>query len=413
MSEIKGGAEPSDKKECNIIVPFSRVINSETRELPYHRRREEYKYTVHIGQRKLLLSEIEFLTHCAGQFKDKKMTIVYAGAANGTHIKLLAIDLFPKYEYYLYDPGQFDTILNDISNIHIHRQLFTKKTCETWKNRDDIIFISDIRRVPPDLDKNENSDEFEKVIKEDMIMQMEWYKIINPEIAMLKFHLPYCNPKDKSTEFTEYLAGTMYFQAWPGETSTETRLWINKNAKMIKYDNRKYESQLFRHNVCTRMQHFDLSPLEKKDILKFKGLEFDYDSRAELHIYGEYLKLREKEPSVDELLKMYKLVNELIPNPFKDGHGKYPLEKMSEQKKRKIQKEFTFEKKIQTRMHKREILKKKSNSSAVAFKLSYEPEEEQEEGQKEEHFEPKEEQKDEKDELKEEHSEPKKEKEKE
>eukprot|EP00961_Rhodomonas_salina_P002887 39493-Rhodomonas_salina.1 len=58
--------------------------------MPYRRRQGEEKTVVHWGQRKLLLSELEFLTaHGAAG-----ATVVYAGAAPGTHTRYL-LELFP------------------------------------------------------------------------------------------------------------------------------------------------------------------------------------------------------------------------------------------------------------------------------------------------------------------------------
>jgi hypothetical protein len=54
------------------------------------------------GQRKLLLSEIEFLT----LFARPGDVVVYAGAAPGYHIPYL-LDLFPFIKMVLVDPRQF------------------------------------------------------------------------------------------------------------------------------------------------------------------------------------------------------------------------------------------------------------------------------------------------------------------
>ena len=56
---------------------------------PYARRQGEVKTVDHWGQRKLLFSEIEFLTLYGHLAK----TVVYAGAAPGMHISFLSRDL--------------------------------------------------------------------------------------------------------------------------------------------------------------------------------------------------------------------------------------------------------------------------------------------------------------------------------
>jgi hypothetical protein len=73
---------------------------------------------VHWGQRKLLLSEIEFLTHYA----EPGITVVYAGAAPGTHIPYLA-GLFPGVSFVLVDPNKFNCVSS--GRIVVRQEYFT------------------------------------------------------------------------------------------------------------------------------------------------------------------------------------------------------------------------------------------------------------------------------------------------
>ena len=82
------------------------------------RRRGERKSTVHWGQRKLLLSEIEFLT----RYSQDGMTVVYAGAAPGTHISYLS-ELFPSLRFVLVDPADFHCYPTD--RIVVLEEFFT------------------------------------------------------------------------------------------------------------------------------------------------------------------------------------------------------------------------------------------------------------------------------------------------
>jgi hypothetical protein len=61
--------------------------------------------TLHIGQRKLLLSEIQFLTLNL-ESKNDEAFVVYAGAAPSNHIYLLR-ELFPNVKFLLVDPNEF------------------------------------------------------------------------------------------------------------------------------------------------------------------------------------------------------------------------------------------------------------------------------------------------------------------
>lgn len=71
-----------EDQEKNIAVPFTRIVDNSARLLPHRRRFKEIRTTVHRGQWKLLLGEIEFLI----QHGDKSPIVVYAGIADGVLI---------------------------------------------------------------------------------------------------------------------------------------------------------------------------------------------------------------------------------------------------------------------------------------------------------------------------------------
>ena len=123
----------------------------------------------------------------------------------------------------------------------------------------------------------------ENVIR-NMNMQLGWWKIMNPDLSMFKFRLPWEAGK------TTYPEGDIYLQAFPGPTSTETRLMVRKDAKIIQYDNKIYESACFHHNIINRELSYnnilgDLS-LEKD------GLDNCYDCVSFIKIVEDYNKFR-------------------------------------------------------------------------------------------------------------------------
>ena len=74
---------------------------------------------LHNGQRKLLLSEIDFFNRVcksesesksAVDFHKRPLHMVYPGAAPGTHL-LYLLDLYPNLKLFLWDPAKFDPIL--------------------------------------------------------------------------------------------------------------------------------------------------------------------------------------------------------------------------------------------------------------------------------------------------------------
>ena len=266
----------------------------------YSRKKEgEIKKMVHWGQRKLLISEIEFLVY----FWDPKTVpnpiIVYAGAACGDHIPILSM-LFPQIkELHLYDPAPFS--ISATNTIHIYQRLFTEDDARNWSNRDDVLFISDIRTG--DYTKM-TSDDNERAIIRDMELQRVWVEIIQPVQAHLKFRLPYSD-FDKDYMKLQYFDGHVLLQPWAPHTSTETRLIPRKGKdgyKMRDWNAIVYEEQLFYHNTVYRSHQLYKNPFNnnsperrkrKKNPyipIHYPELSNDYDSLAEVCILQAYFR---------------------------------------------------------------------------------------------------------------------------
>jgi ubiquinone/menaquinone biosynthesis C-methylase UbiE len=264
---------------------FFRILTPDFPREPYERRFKDKRNYIHWGQRKLLLSEIEFL--CLF-FKDKfanlslknntkDVVVVYAGAAPGTHILILN-DLFPMVKFILYDPCEFSQELRNScefsQKIEIYQELFTDAVCldlkEKYKN-DTILFISDIRTA--DITTMDNK-EVEDHIINDQQLQFIWYGILNPTLSMLKFRLPW------NDGITSYLDGDIYLQAYAPLSSTETRLIIAQDCSLRDYDNRLYEEQLFYFNKYLRDANYCI----KDELLPF-------DKAVEKHILIQYYNL--------------------------------------------------------------------------------------------------------------------------
>ena len=224
------------------------LLLDEDPQLEYRRRQRNEKKSIHWGQWKLLLTEIEFLTRFWNPQDVSTPKIVYAGAAPGKHIPFLSL-LFPAMEFHLYDPRKFH--IQETDKIHLYQQYFTDEDAHVWAGRNDVYFISDIRRYNyADISETEN----EKAIVEDMRMQENWYNIIKPVYAHLKFRLPYSStglgdviPQDR---FIQYLDGFVFKQAWAPQTSTETRLVPYGVGILKQWDSLKYEQQMFYHNTA-------------------------------------------------------------------------------------------------------------------------------------------------------------------
>lgn len=245
-------------------------------ETEYRRRKDEDKYSVHFGQRKLCLTVLQFL---ALYYKPENpcRKILYIGAAQGNNIQII-VDLFPDLEFHLYDPAPFK--IKSSTRVFLYNQYFTDEDALKW-SKIPCYFISDIRTA--DYTKAKDLDENEEQIQKDMMDQMRWYNIIKPIKAHLKFRLPYTG--GNRPLFVDYLDGILFKQVFAPETSTETRLVPHGPNIMKKWDCLKYQSQMFHHNSVIRETVKYLNPLDNsKEPIDYPELTNDYDSTCEIFI---------------------------------------------------------------------------------------------------------------------------------
>jgi hypothetical protein len=219
----------------------------------------------------LFLSEVEFLNKVIELADGKEIWFVYAGASPGNHIGYLS-ELFPSVHFELYDPNDF--LVMPTKMIKTHIQFFTDADAKHWATKNKfLVFCSDIRSEPA---TKEN-------INRNMEMQLKWWQIMNPELAMFKFRLPWEEGE------TKYPVGEIYIQAFPGATSTETRLICKKGAELTTYDNKTYEEALFFHNTKTRMKRY--STVLGLSILSRDGIDACYDCSSFVWVMSEYLRV--------------------------------------------------------------------------------------------------------------------------
>ncbi|KAG2374826.1 hypothetical protein C9374_010403 [Naegleria lovaniensis] len=248
----------------------------------------DFRSTIHWGQRKLLMSEIEFLTlfaPCADYYgANKQIIVVYAGAAPGRHIAYLA-ELFPYLKFILVDPNNFDPDLSSSEflreRIQMRQEYFTEEmtrefSSENEQNSDKVfLFLSDIRSADP---HQQAYDEHESWVKQDMDRQMNWIAMMKPRYSMVKFRLPY------DPGYTLYLDGWIFLPIWGRQATTETRLVVDgENMKLKWYDNKEYEEQMFYFNRVTRISLFP-------HVARSEGIDYCYDCRSEVFVLEMYLR---------------------------------------------------------------------------------------------------------------------------
>lgn len=256
---------------------------------------------IHIGQRKLLLSEIEFLTRIL-KLEPGPFTLLYIGAAPGQHIPLLS-DMFPEVKFILYDPAPF--AIKETDKIKIHQKLFTDQELENHRYHPALLLVSDIRSAPRQNYQNaEDVDpEFEDEVRKNLEQQKKWVLELKPMRSLLKFRLPFTAPEEQAT--TEYFDGVIFFQAYPPAQSAETRLEVSR-MKMIPYSHTKYEQQMFYFNTVYRPQSF---------VHYNRKYGWSYDTIREFYILKKYLAFRGR--GDHEIPKYFQLFDSLTNHPSK------------------------------------------------------------------------------------------------
>ena len=237
----------------------------------------------HLGQRKLLISEIYALTTWYIKYKGNP-TVIYAGAAPGFHIIFLAI-LFPKARFILYDSAPFDARLLKQSRdvFEFHNRRFTSDDAFAASRLDNTLFISDIRS---------GRDDFEAGVADDMVTQREWVAIMRPALALLKFRLPYNMPAGSSLE---YLDGQLLYSIWSKPMSGESRLLVTPDDidRTRMYDVTQYESVMFKHNKSVRGHAVPTCARRFEQFLAGRNNRYCacFDCVAELSVFERYLRL--------------------------------------------------------------------------------------------------------------------------
>jgi cap2 methyltransferase len=269
----EGMTSPHSSQASNpsTDIPFQRLLLSSAPMSVYNKRAEgEVKSVIHWGQRKLLMSEIEFLLRS----QPRRCVVIYAGAAPGTHVQILS-DMFPMHRFILVDPSPF-TVKSDGDRIITHQCMFTNELAHDLRREyadAHLLFISDVRSS--DFER-ESTQENEKRIRNDMNAQAEWHKILAPVESMLKFRLPYTQGD------TTYLKGEIFLPVWGPQSTTECRLVVKTDAELQIYNHTEHEQRMFHFNKVTR-------PALYPHGVRGWGIDHCYDCTAEVNILRDLL----------------------------------------------------------------------------------------------------------------------------
>lgn len=263
-------------------IAFTRELVNNSPSLPYSNRERVTKTLLHWGQRKLLMSEIEFLTrYTADTPAGARTRVVYVGAAPGHHIPVL-LEMFPAVDFTLYDSENFnrDLVSRGDRRVTIVKRYFTDSDARSFhpnnkrEKRSEVLFISDIRALK--YGSKHSISHNSAAINENMETQNRWRLLMDPKASLLKFRLNWDDNK------TVYPNGILTFPVWGKRDTTECRLMVERGEEDREYDNRHHEGQMAYFNTVTRPALYDQP-------IRGGGLDRCYDCKAETYIIAKYL----------------------------------------------------------------------------------------------------------------------------
>jgi len=156
------------KKE---ILPVFEYVKDIKYELTYMPNFKEFVTNLHLGQRKLFLNELQFLTKYSNLFNEKSDEskseyVIYAGAAPNNHIYFL-YELFPNIKFIIVDPSPFNIFLKNPNINHLN----TKNS--------DVVYIRYGDKIQSELLSNDS--DFSK---------LNFYDPIKNEVVNYKENIP-------------------------------------------------------------------------------------------------------------------------------------------------------------------------------------------------------------------------------
>lgn len=291
------------KASSHFIRTYSRVLGDDAKRMEYQSHdmlptevRSRRRNLIHMGQRKLLMSEIEFLT----EYATTNTVVVYAGAAPGSHIPIL-LDMFPSVIFHLYDNGTYSSNLFDkVSNnprkgLEVYERYLDADTARAYRHKGNILLISDIRT---NTNKSRDAKPTDEDVSRDNATNVAITKAMDPEASLLKFRLPY------SPGHTAHLEGELRLQSWSGHESTEVRLLCKRPYRTIYYDHTEHEEKMFYHNMLRPL------PIVGRRVngnitrrMGNIGITHHYDMYRESEIVAQYVaKYRDDESRIYRLI---------------------------------------------------------------------------------------------------------------
>lgn len=320
------GAEISTPNKIHTIIDLEKDDR-----MPYRETHGVYVGGIHWGQRKLLLSEIDFITQ--NTEKEDQIIAIYIGAAPFDHGPAL-LEMYENMRMVLVDPrnkwneelknnkrvsiitGFLDisydgysenenvTLVSDLVFLLMAGILkvdendyeegesgFATLSAEFKQAKEDgkipsykILFFSDIRRdsyINDDLIVKELGVHKDMTLQKDIANEVSrFFNQFDIEImCSLKFHVPFVY--EIGGEDYVYGKGDLHVQPWARPFSTELRLWWNPKDGERMYNKRVLEDIMMFHNTNLRDRNYG-EPL-------IEGYDGCHDCHYEIKIISDYV----------------------------------------------------------------------------------------------------------------------------
>lgn len=141
--EKKGGSKNVDNKKIlnqlkkiykDFLEPRELIYeyNQIPEKIKYYEGSKIYNLNCHLGQRKLLLTEIEFYSKCLKSKNDKAL-VVYAGSASCEHLPVI-LDMYPNLKFVLVDPNYHSIDKYPITYVYQNLHVIEKNNLQLFQS---------------------------------------------------------------------------------------------------------------------------------------------------------------------------------------------------------------------------------------------------------------------------------------
>lgn len=261
LEAFKEGVKGGDYKPKVLVDDINRKIK-------YRPDAECVRASVHVGQLKLFLSEIQFLTMVYNEYGTKYRYIVYAGAAPSNHTYEL-LEYFPDFRFILVDPNRFEIFGSHGWTTVDGRSKHVNHNIEPIK---DVIYLSCQIETKAEV-ANLKSDEYVKFIKDNsdkyrIFIAQEYF---TDELAQLFKELKPMFISDIRTNITDHAESAL-----PHDTDLIWNLaqqynWIKQMEPMM-------SCLKFRHPFYDSKRGLLIEDFVRKDLVLAKKLGIDFEA---------------------------------------------------------------------------------------------------------------------------------------